>query len=171
MGHKPFTCFQGLNCFVSPVCQFNCCILYIFCMLLYTYKNKILIKMLSFYFSNKYINVWIIRWSFLLLKTQNQTCKMKYCRSACVFLWFLIHCLINKIKTGRGNNVGLSMKVEPAASATEQINLKRNPVHLLLTSMAMEITENYFKMRTRPPGHSDHTWECCDVSSPMCLLQ
>lgn len=44
-------------------------------------------------------------------------------------------------------------KTEPTASATEQINLKGNPVTLLLTSMVMEITENYFKMRTRPLGH------------------
>lgn len=44
-------------------------------------------------------------------------------------------------------------KTEPTASATEQINLKGNPVSLLLTSMVMEITENYFKMRTRPLGH------------------
>lgn len=48
---------------------------------------------------------------------------------------------------------GCVQKTEPTASATEQINLKGNPVSLLLTSMVMEITENYFKMRTRPLGH------------------
>lgn len=69
-------------------------------------------------------------------------------------------------KKRRGNNVGLCVKVEPAASATEQINLKRNPMHLLPTSTAMEITENYCKMRTRPLRRSDHTWECYDISSP-----
>lgn len=51
--------------------------------------------------------------------------------------------------------MGLCVKVEPAAFATEQINLKRNPERLLPTSMAMEITENYFKMRTRLSGRSD----------------
>lgn len=48
---------------------------------------------------------------------------------------------------------GCVRKTEPTASATEQINLKGNPVSLLLTSMVMEITENYFKMRTRPLGY------------------
>lgn len=61
--------------------------------------------------------------------------------------------LFKKKKKKEKGTKGCVQKTEPTASATEQINLKGNPVSLLLTSMVMEITENYFKMRTRPLGH------------------
>lgn len=60
---------------------------------------------------------------------------------------------LKKKKKKEKGTKGCVQKTEPTASATEQINLKGNPVSLLLTSMVMEITENYFKMRTRPLGH------------------
>lgn len=68
------------------------------------------------------------------------------------FVWKKKSYLKKKKKKEKGTK-GCVRKTEPTASATEQINLKGNPVSLLLTSMVMEITENYFKMRTRPLGH------------------
>lgn len=82
----------------------------------------------------------------------------KKTNSVYAFLLFGSFCLkkksyLKKKKKKEKGTKGCVRKTEPTASATEQINLKGNPVSLLLTSMVMEITENYFKMRTRPLGH------------------
>lgn len=79
--------------------------------------------------------------------------KLCLCFPAVWFLLFEKKKLFKKKKKKEKGTKGCVRKTEPTASATEQINLKGNPVSLLLTSMVMEITENYFKMRTRPLGH------------------